>query len=285
MTEYPSNSQIVRYENSESTHGITILGGCGEFSPGGCEGMFCTACNCHRVFHRREEMAGADLSHPLACKPRQARPLFSFLSRPRSRSRLTLSASSSLVRPLLLALALCLSLALARPRSPPLLLSLALALCLFCCRSPSGSRCLSLALVSPRSPPLLLSLALAASRPRSLPLFLSLALRLSLPFSRSRSPSLPLALALCLIASLLLSLALTLALAPTLAQPIGFALLLAALPLIQVFILPPQASKFASFEPSYPATKMNLSGLTSGTGWLSAMEKNLSGKNLSGSML
>lgn len=62
-------SGVTKYRECQKNHAAAIGGnardGCGEFMPGGEEGTLdalkCSACNCHRNFHRREILA----VHPL----------------------------------------------------------------------------------------------------------------------------------------------------------------------------------------------------------------------------
>ncbi|KZV48186.1 Homeobox protein 31 [Dorcoceras hygrometricum] len=65
----PSNSQIIfKYKECMKNHAIAVGGnatdGCGEFLPDGEEGtieaLSCSACNCHRNFHRKEIAADAE---------------------------------------------------------------------------------------------------------------------------------------------------------------------------------------------------------------------------------
>ncbi|XP_052209337.1 uncharacterized protein LOC127812853 [Diospyros lotus] len=180
---------------------------------------------------------------------------------PASHALLDLSSPSSLALahgspslPLALCLLSSCSSARAHPRSPSLLLSLALARCL----SPS------------------LSVAFALARPPALAAFLLLSLALALRLSCCRLPSLPLALALCLFFSHSLSssrcLSLTLSLTASRPRSLPDCLSLAfARPRPHarsasrlrhlarcpasdsgLRFTPPQASRFASFEPSYP---------------------------------
>ncbi|TYG72785.1 hypothetical protein ES288_D04G048800v1 [Gossypium darwinii] len=56
------NNVVVRYKERLKNHAVAIGGnatdGCGEFMPNGKEGsleaLICSACNCHRNFHRKE---------------------------------------------------------------------------------------------------------------------------------------------------------------------------------------------------------------------------------------
>ncbi|KAI3509069.1 hypothetical protein L1887_24095 [Cichorium endivia] len=73
-----NNRMIVRYGECLKNHAVSIgrsaTDGCGEFTPSGeegtLEGLTCSACNCHRNFHRKEiegEVHHHHLVHPLSC--------------------------------------------------------------------------------------------------------------------------------------------------------------------------------------------------------------------------
>ncbi|KAK4794325.1 hypothetical protein SAY86_012319 [Trapa natans] len=68
-----SNKAVVRYmecmKNHAAAMGGTAMDGCGEFTPSGEEGtieaLTCSACSCHRNFHRKEIQGGSGHDYPL----------------------------------------------------------------------------------------------------------------------------------------------------------------------------------------------------------------------------
>ncbi|CAJ1976377.1 unnamed protein product [Sphenostylis stenocarpa] len=84
-----ADKKIVRYKECLKNHAAAIGGnatdGCGEFIADGEEGTLealkCSACNCHRNFHR-QEIEPSDYSTPLMIIPdtTQIRPMLAYLS-------------------------------------------------------------------------------------------------------------------------------------------------------------------------------------------------------------
>ncbi|KAI4351923.1 hypothetical protein L6164_006222 [Bauhinia variegata] len=91
---------IVRYKECLKNHAAAIGGnatdGCGEFMPAGGEhegsnpeALICSACNCHRNFHRKEEIESDDSYDHFPNVDEAAKPILDHLSPKKSGSNVS----------------------------------------------------------------------------------------------------------------------------------------------------------------------------------------------------